>query len=464
MPGPNRFEIVGECWYRAVTALFFALAIPAAAGAQTLPTSPKNATEVCEADDDDDDKKPVPLWKRFAWEGACVELSGTASGVYAKQRPSSGGKATIPILTTPSGGVSNSNELTTLDYNFRIDTKRKMPVGTLSTGFEIQYEKSFPDSGRGSIILYDGVITWDFEKAGALTGGYTSSQMNFWAGDFQFSATAPQRTVGLAGYEFKFGDDWTLTFAYETGLPTSQANAGNFVTIYPQDPVATGKLYYTKNDYEFQISGLFHQLTIDATDPKLSFLGRGDQFTAPGWAVTSGVTLPVKWTKDNDSSFSAQATYAVNSAPYLGTVADVSSFASTIGVPVETKGWSIVGSYHHVFSDHWEANVMTSYISLDISLDRQSPSARTVRYAANLMYKPVESLKVGAEVGYVEGTFDSGGPVGLGGLGLFNPTSTRPLGAVLGTILDPALIGSKNGPSTLQATGLAYYLFATWTF
>ena len=178
------------------------------------------------ADDDDDDKKPVPLWKRFAWEGACVEIVGQPHRAFdAKQKRSSVEKRPSRFDYTQRRREATPVKLTTLDYIFGVDTKRKMPVGTLSTGSKSSTKRSFPGSGNGSIILYDGVMTWDFEKAGAITGGYTGSQMNFWTGDFQFSATAPQRTVGLAGYEFKLGDDWTLTFAYETGLPTSQATS-----------------------------------------------------------------------------------------------------------------------------------------------------------------------------------------------------------------------------------------------
>ncbi len=56
---------------------------------------------------------------------------------------------------------------------------------------------------------------------------------------------------------------------------------------------------------------------------------------------------------------------------------------------------------------------MTSYLALDLAADHQSPSIRTSRYAANLIYKPYDKLKLGAEVGYVNTDIHSGGPVGL---------------------------------------------------
>lgn len=427
--------------------------MPATVLGQVMP-KPGKQSEVCKSDDDDDDDdKPVPLWKRFAWEGACFEVSGELSAVYQKQKSSNG---RIPILSTPQGGLTSANEVGTFDASIRVDTTRKTAFGDLKTGLEIKYEKSTVDGGNGAVTMVEGIVTWAGVK-----GGYTDSQMNFWSGDFQFSATSPQRTVGLAGYEFKLNDAWTFTLAYETGLPTSNAGQSDFVTVYPQDPVGSAKLYYTKDDAEFQLSGMVHNLHVDSTNSQMVALGRSQTFDVLGWAVTSGMTLPVKGGEDGNA-FSMQATYAVNASPYLGTVADLSTLASTIGAPVETKGWSIVGSYHHVFSDHWEANAMTSYLALDLSMDRQSPSVRTNRYAANLIYKPDDKLKLGAEVGYVNTEIDSGGPVGLQGLGFFNPFFINEL---LGTSLGPGIgVPGGTGPRSVNGNGLAGYLFATWSF
>ena len=43
-------------------------------------------------------------------------------------------------------------------------------------------------------------------------------------------------------------------------------------------------------------------------------------------------------------------------------------------VLVTTEGWSIVGSYHHVWSDHWESNVLASYLALDLNAQRFHPT------------------------------------------------------------------------------------------
>ena len=375
------------------------------ASAQTKPIAAAHSS-VCQSDDDDDDdkSKPAPLWKRFAFEGACFEISGSFDAVYQKQKGSAGVSS---ILSTRQGAISGANEIKTATANFRLESTRQTAPGELNTAFEVKYEKASSDSSGGNATLTEGSATWAGLKA-----GYMDSQMNFWNGDFQFSATAPKRTVGLAGYEFRLGEDWTLTFAYETGLPTTQSAKIKFVTVYPDDPVASARLHYEADDVSFQLSGLVHELRIDGANPRLAFLNRSSQYKELGWATTGGLTVPVKLGADG-SEFSMQASYAVNASPYLGTNADLSSLASSIPVPVTTQGFSIVGSYHHVFSDHWESNVLASYLALDISLPRGSPSVRTRRYAANLIWKPVEDFKIGGEFGYVESDIETGGPLGL---------------------------------------------------
>ena len=62
---------------------------PELAAAQSLP-KPGSASNACSlaSKDDDDDSKPVPAWKRFAWEEACVEISGELTAIYQKQKAS----------------------------------------------------------------------------------------------------------------------------------------------------------------------------------------------------------------------------------------------------------------------------------------------------------------------------------------------------------------------------------------
>jgi hypothetical protein len=397
---------------------------PGIALAQSLPR-PGTASNACKLviDDDDDDAKPVPAWKRFAWEEACVEISAELTLIYQKQKA---GASAVSLISSRQGNVSNASELKTLNPTLDINTTRQTALGELKTTFSLDYTKTSTDGNNGLNTLSDATVSWAGIKA-----GYTDSQVNFWDGDFQFTATSPKRTVGLAGYEFKFGKDWTLTFAYETGLPTTQVPGSRFITWFPDDPVASGRLYYEADDVAFVLAGLIKEARISGNHPLLTFLGRSQEFSELGWVATVGTTLPVKW-GDKGNEISVQATYAVNASPYLGTVADLSSLASTIAVPVTTEGWSVVGSYHHVWSERLEMNLFASYLALDIVTQRFNPTVRTQRYAANLIWKLVDDFKVGAEIGYVKSEIDFGGPFGL-------------------------LKG-------VSGTGKIAYLFATWSF
>ncbi|HKY87004.1 MAG TPA: hypothetical protein VJL90_09610 [Pseudorhodoplanes sp.] len=407
-------------------ALLLATLAPDGALSQSLPR-PGTSSNACKVVIDDDDAKPVPGWKRFAWEEACVEISGELTAIYQKQKASA---SRIPLISSRQGTVTNASELTTLNPSIDINTTRQTALGELKTTFSVEYNKTTTDGNNGLNTLSDATVSWAGIKA-----GYTDTQMYFWDGDFQFSATAPNRTVGLAGYEFKLGENWTFTLAYETGLPMTQVSGNKFVTVFPDDPVGSARLYYDADDVQFQLAGLVHEARIDGTHPLLTLLGRPTQFKELGWAATVGLTTPVKWGQggQDGNAFSMQATYAVNASPYLGTAADLSSLASTIPVLVTTEGWSIVGSYHHVWSEHWESNVFASYLALDLSARHFHPTIRTRRYAGNLIWKPVDdTFKIGGEVGYVESEIDPGGPLGL-------------------------LRG-------VSGKGVIGYLFATWSF
>lgn len=392
--------------------------------AQAQAPKPASTAAVCESDDDDDSKPRLP-WKQFAVGGTCVELSGTVSLIYQKLMDSRGSR--IPALNTRQGVVSGpSSYLNTGDFSFRVDTTRKTAFGDLTTGIEVEYEKTSGDSGNGAFTLTEGILSWV-----GLSVGYTDSLMDFWSGDFQFSATAPDRTVGLFSYEHKLSDKWKLAVSLETGVATTQADAGTFAPMYPDDPVLAARLRYESDDLTLHGSGMMHELKQSGAHPVLARLGRATGSTALGWAASLGLTQSLPKISDG-SEFTMQATYAVNASPYLGTSADLSSLINLAPPSADSRGWSVVGSYHHVFSEHWEANVMASRLSLDITLPFLAPKIETTRYAANLIWKPKDNLEIGGELGLLDAKLQPNGTFGL-----------------LSGASGQALVG---------------YLFLTWTF
>lgn len=422
-------------WALLATAILVVTALPS----RSVFAQDQTRAEVCEADEDV--SKPKPAWKQFAVAGACVELSGSASFIYQKLLDSKGDA--IPVFSSqrgpvfrsaflPNPGLSNQlptnqpDHLSTADFSVRFDTTRKTSAGDLTTGFEVKYEKTSDDGGNGVLTLTEGIVSWAGIKA-----GYTDSLMNFWSGDFQFSATAPSRTVAVASYDFKLADNFTLTLAGETGVPTTRAGADTFAPVFWDDPVVAGRLRYETDDLTAQVSAMHHKLRLGGDNPILARFGRGQQERMSGWAASFGLTKPLPKISGG-SEFSMQATYAVNASPYLGTTADLSAFSALVPVPGETRGWSIVGSYHHVWSKHWETNVMASHLALEIELPRLAPTAESTRYAANLIWKPVENLQIGGELGWVDFTLRTNGAAG------FFPIES--------------------------GSALVSYLFVTWTF
>jgi hypothetical protein len=406
-------------------ALWIAVLFLAGLSSSVPALAKEGAASVCASDEDEDDSKPKPAWKQFAFAGACVELSGEVSFIYQKLLDSKGDA--IPVFSTRRGPVfrpgrlpnlglglfpqgqtaSQPSYLNTLDFSVRVDTTRKTAAGDLTTGFEVQYEKTSDDGDSGIITLTEGIVQW-----AGVTAGYTDSLMNFWSGDFQFSATAPQRTVAVASYDFKLTDSLKLTLAAETGVPTSRENPDAFAPVGWDDPVAAARLYYETDDLTMQLAGMYHEIAVGGGGTFLARFGRGHQERLSGWAATFGLTKPTPKISEG-SEFSMQVTYAVNASSYLGTTGDLSTFSAVIPMPGETRGWSVVGSYHHVWSEHWESNVMASHIALDITLPHLAPSAKSTRYAANLIWKPVESLQIGGELGWVDFTLKTNGALGF---------------------------------------------------
>lgn len=373
-----------------------------------------NGNSICETDEDD----PKPAWKQFALAGACIEISGSANFIYQKVMDQTGGR--IPALTSRRGaflrsfaqgsGSSAASEpsyLNTGNVSGRIDTTRKTAFGDLTTGFEVKYEKTSNDGGNGTLTLIEGIAS-----LAGVSVGYTDSLMNFWDGDFQFSATSPKRTVGVVHYDRKIADTWSFTLAAETGVPTAPSSGNTFMPIFWDDPVLAARLRTETDDLTLQVAGMLHQLKESVRSPVLLPFRSGSEARVWGWAATLGLTQELPKMSDG-SEFSLQATYAVNASPYLGTAVDLSTLASLAPAGAETRGWSVVASVHHVWSARWESNVMASHLSLDITLPLATPKIDSTRLAANLVWKPADGWKLGGEIGWLDIRLDPHGTVGL---------------------------------------------------
>jgi len=230
--------------------------------------------------------------------------------------------------------------------------------------------------------------------------------MNFWdSSDFQFTASAPNRSGYLISYDHALTSELTATIAVEAG-PSTTRGADTW-RLPGTPPYYTGRLRYEKDDWTLHASAAFHELQTRAP-PLLS----GPLEWRRGWAASAGVTVPLKQIHDDDS-ITVQATYAVESSIFLGTQSDISFLAAVIPTSGPTKGWSVVGSYVHNWSDKWKTQLFVSQLELSIDLQFARPSVKTTRAGATLAYEIDDHWSVGTEIDYVSARFDPQGTLGI---------------------------------------------------
>ncbi len=341
---------------------------------------------------------------RFDLAGACATLGGSVGTYHQNTLDRTAG---FPTRITRSGTPSSARISNTLDASLTLDTTRTTALGDLDTAFGLKWTKASDDETRAGSVSVQSLSA----SLAGWTVGYTDSLMNFWSGDFQFSATAPSRSVGVVSYERELREGLKLALAVESGLPSSRQNTDGIASIDFNSPLLTARLRYEQEEGpELHLSGLVRRAEFSA-DPRIPFLP-GTATTRTGWAVSFGATLPVPVFGEDDS-FSMQATYAVDASPFLGTAVDLSSLASIVPTTGATRGWSVVGSFTHAWTETLESNVFASHLALEAQLLRAQPSVATTRLGANLYWKPFKGFRLGAEIGYLRTDIDANGVAGV---------------------------------------------------
>ncbi|MGE0564194.1 MAG: porin [Pseudolabrys sp.] len=378
----------GVVW-RAIWAALLAgvlLSVPDAAwAAAKKPAKTSSGSESC-VDKDDPPRFP---WQKFKSGDTCVEISNTLTVVYQKLLKSSG---SVPAPLHSGVATTGNSEVKSVTFAPSINTTTPTGLGDFETSLGLSIKRSSDDT-----YVYTTLSEGTVALAG-VTAGYADSVMNFWSGDFQFSATAPSRTVGVVRYEYEMIPDGKLGLSLETGVATRETNSRLFAPVYPEDPVLAARWLYETDPLTVSIAAMAHRAEVER---ERRLPGTNPDNRIKGWAATAGTTFAVPMIGDDDE-VSAQATYAVNASSYLGTNSDLSTLASRLPFSVDTRGWSVVVSYHREWTEQWESNVFVSHLALDISSPLGNAAIRSTRYAGNIAFKPVEEIKVGGELGFLD--------------------------------------------------------------
>jgi hypothetical protein len=365
--------------------------MPVKAPAAMAAKASASCTDVFFSDEDPNDASAKLRGYRFDLAGACARVTGSVNNTFQNN-----------LYVKVTDGTSNTpTSINTTTASANLDTKRRTSLGTLTTGTTAQWQKATndgTDTGKATVQSLYGSLA-------GVTVGYTSSLIDFWGGDFAFLATTPNVSVGLVSYEHAITNNLKLAVAAESGLPSSSQSADGIQGITTTSPDATARLRYTNDaNLTLHFSGLVRRAEFPAH-------ARSPAYSETGWAVNAGASAPFPFTGKYDT-VSMQFDYAVNAAQTLGTVADLRQ-SEQYGVVGPTRGWSVVASLHHQWTDTWESNALVSHVAVDVEAPTAKPSARSTRLAANVYWRPFDHFRIGAEIGWVRADINADGLQGL---------------------------------------------------
>lgn len=323
-----------------------------------------------EEDDDDDADGEDPPERGLILPGSstCLSISGTVSaGIQRDSFRASRNGPPAPTATT-SFPVSAA---------FRIATSHELSSG-LRVGSAFGFTLYSPVDGVSDPSIDEATIL-----VGPWTFGLDSSRFSFWTGDeFIFSARVPSRTVGIIALELPLTESWTATLALEDPAlgntsSTAPVQAGRRI------PDAVGRLVYEQGGWT--VHGAIALREIPASPSRFGRAGiigatyEGEAF-GKGWSLT------------------AQLAGAIDGAPYLGSQLDARTVNRVLLASDATRGFSGVVSGRFEWTDELASNAYLSRYWLEVPLANQiRGEVRIDRFAANLVWTPVEGFKAGIE-------------------------------------------------------------------
>ncbi|SDH33442.1 Porin subfamily protein [Bosea robiniae] len=334
----------------------------------SFPAASKPAAVSDDEDDDEDDESPHGFVSPGL--GACVAVSGTVNAGLQRDSYKANALARATGLV-PQGAISFP-----LSASFRIETGQTLSDGHyLASAFEFSIDTS--SDGGSELTMSEASVTF-----GAFAFGLAGSRFDFWTGDdFAFIGRIPSRTVALIGYERQLTEQLSLSLSVEdtsADRRTVLPNRGNRV------PDGVARLLYEQD-------GLTLHGAIAVRDVPGGGSGR------VGRAAILGAT----WEKtllDRPLTLTAQIAGAVDAAPYIGSRLDQRTAFSALTGDLTTRGWSGVVAIGREWTDEWSTNTYVSRYRLSIPTSSGLAGLIQIdRVAANLVWAPVDGLRIGLE-------------------------------------------------------------------
>lgn len=329
-------------------------------------------TEDDDADDDaDDEEDPPPSGFVSPGLGACMAVSGTVNA--GLQRDGFRGNA----VARATGLVPRSATSFPLSTTFRIESGQSLANGHyLATAFEFSMDTN---SGGGTdVTIGEASIT-----LGAFSAGLASSRFDFWTGDeFALIGRIPSRTVALIGYERPLTEELSLSLSAED---VSVDRRIPLPTVGQRIPDGVARLVYEGE-----------ALTLHGA-VALREVPRIGASSLTGRAAIIGATWEGS-VLDRSFTLSGQIAGAVDAPAYVGSLLDRRTALPFLTGDQTTRGWSGVVSIGWDWSDEWSSNAYISRYSLTLPrVGDIGGQVRIDRTSANVIWKPVEGLRLGLE-------------------------------------------------------------------
>ncbi len=336
------------------------------------PTETAGSSEETDDDsddeDDDDDEDPPERGLILPGSATCLSITGTVSA--GMQRDSFRASRSGP--PPPSDATSSS-----VSAAFRIATSHELSSG-LRIGTAFGFTVYSPVDGVSENSIDEATIL-----IGPWTFGLDSSRFSFWTGDeFIFSTRVPSRTVGVIALELPLTESWTATLALEDpalGNASSTAPVGTGRRM----PDAIGRLVYAQGGWT--VHGALALREIPGTPSRF---GRAGIIGA----TYDGEVLGHGW------SLTAQLAGAIDGAPYIGSQLDARTVNRVLLGSDATRGFSAVVSGRYEWTEEIASNAYLSRYWIAVPLANQlRGEVKIDRFAANLVWTPVDGFKAGIE-------------------------------------------------------------------
>jgi len=322
-----------------------------------------------DSEDDDDDEDPPERGLILPGSATCLSISGTVSAGIQRDSFRASRNGPPPPSNVTSFPVSAA---------FRIATSHELASG-LRIGTAFGFTLYSPVDGVSDPSIDEATIL-----VGPWTFGLDTSRFAFWTGDeFIFSARVPSRTVGIIALEMPLTESWTATLALEDpALGNTSSTAP--VASGRRMPDAIGRLVYEQGGWT--VHGALALREIPGTPARFGRAGilgatyEGEAF-GHGWSLT------------------AQLAGAIDGAPYLGSVLDARIVNRVLLASDATRGFSTIVSSRFEWTDELASNAYLGryWLAVPLLANQVRGEIRIDRFAANLVWTPVEGFKAGIE-------------------------------------------------------------------